>query len=98
MWHQLVLHGVGGKTIAEAKENMTYGEYLDWCAYIKKRGSLDLGLRLEYGFALVSMLIQGARGVKTKMTDFMPHYEQEPERHANIQEVFSMLKKSARKK
>lgn len=95
MWHQLVLHGIGGKTIAEAKENMSYGEYLDWCEYIRRRGSLDVGSRLEWAAAMISMIVNNSNGGKAKMTDFMPHWEQP---QAKVEDVFRMLKSKVRKK
>lgn len=57
---------------------MTYEEFLDWVAYIKKRGSLHLGMRLERGFALVASRVIHSVGGKADMKDYMPHYE-EPE-------------------
>ncbi|KAF0804933.1 phage protein [Alcanivorax xiamenensis] len=53
MWHELVLHGVGGRTIAEAKERLTYEEARSWFAYIQKRGSLHFGRRLEQIIAMI---------------------------------------------
>lgn len=52
-----MLHGIGGRTIAEAKERLSYDEALDWFAYIRKRGSLNWGMRLEGGFALIANFI-----------------------------------------
>jgi hypothetical protein len=68
-----VLNGIGGRTIAEAKERMSYAEAQDWAEYIERRGSINLGKRMEYGFALVGMLISRATGGKATMKDFMPH-------------------------
>lgn len=86
--------GIGGSTIAEAKENLSYAEYLDWCSYIKKRGSLDVGSRIEWAGALIAMVVNNSNGGKAKMTDFMPHYEEPP---ASIESVFNMLKAKAKK-
>lgn len=38
-----MLNGVGGSTIAEAKERLSYAEYRAWVAYLNKRGSLHPG-------------------------------------------------------
>lgn len=86
-----MLNGIGGRTIAQAKESMTYAEALQWSAYIKKRGSLNAGLRLEAGFALLATMLSRAHGGKADMDDFMPHFDK-PE--ANIEDVFNMLKKA----
>lgn len=73
-----MLNGIGGCTVEEAKSSMTYVEFLDWVAFIKKRGSLHLGMRVERGFALVASRVIHAAGGKSEMRDYMPHYE-EPE-------------------
>lgn len=51
-----------------------------WLAYINKRGSLNIGRRIEFGSAL---LLTGYANMNTKnggykVYDFMPH-ESEPE-------------------
>lgn len=57
MWHELVLHGIGGRTIAEAKRTLSWVEAQQHLAYIRRRGSLNLGTRIEAGFALLAWLI-----------------------------------------
>lgn len=89
MWHELVLHGIGGCTIAEAKERLTYEEALSWFAFINKRGSLNDGMRLEGGFALIAMMISRAMGGKAEMADFMPHVEKDDP--LSIDSVFKKL-------
>lgn len=83
-----MLNGVGGASVAEAKERLTYAEALQWQAYIEKRGTLNLGLRLEVGFALIAWCINQAMGGKAEMRDFMPHLD-EPE--ATLTDVMSIL-------
>lgn len=73
MWHELVLHGIGGRTILEAKTRMTYGEAMDWYAYIRRRGSLNLGNRLEHGFAMLATVLSRIHGGQAEMGDFMPY-------------------------
>lgn len=58
MWHELVLSGVGGRTIEEAQRRMTYGEFLQWMAYRRKRGSFNLGMRVERGTALIATILR----------------------------------------
>ncbi len=52
-----MLNGIGGRTIAEAKRSMSYPEFLCWVAYRRKRGSLNLGLRIEAGTARIAVLL-----------------------------------------
>lgn len=85
-----MLNGIGGRTIEEAKERLTYEEFLMWCAYIKKHGSLHVGRRLEYGFGMVAMLINRACGGNKEMADFMPHYER-PSGLGSIGDVMKIL-------
>lgn len=70
------MNGIGGQTVAEAKERMSYSEALMWSAFIKKRGSLNLGLRVENGVAVLATQINRALGGKADMSDFMPHADQ----------------------
>lgn len=76
-----MLHGVGGRTIAEAKERLSYIEFLGWVEYLRKRGTLNISTKLEGGFALIAHLICTAAGIKhksgrqMKISDFMPHAE-----------------------
>lgn len=74
-----MLNGIGGQTVEEAKANLSYVEYLDWAAYVNRRGSLNLGIRIEQGLAMVCLFL--ARGFKIKketgqafeLKDFMSH-------------------------
>lgn len=69
----MVLNGVGGRTIAEAKERMTYQEALAWGRYIDRYGSLHTGRRLEAGSALVALQTHRLGGGLAELLDFMPH-------------------------
>lgn len=73
--------GIGGRTIEEAKANISYPEFLSWVAYRQKRGSLHTGMRVERGSALLAALYTNAHKKKdaepVKIYDFMPH-ESEP--------------------
>lgn len=73
-----MLCGIGGQTIAEAQQRLSYPEFLSWQKYRAKRGSFNLGMRVERGSALLATLYANARS-KTpyKIYDFMPH-ESEP--------------------
>lgn len=89
MWHELVLHGVGGRTVHEAKQRMSYQEAMSWAAYIRKRGSLNWGMRLEAGFALIATQINRALGGKAEPADFMAHSD-EPE-GASLDDVAKLM-------
>lgn len=48
-------------------------EAVQWGEYVKKHGSLNVCDRLEYGFALIAMMIDNKTGGKHDMKYFMPH-------------------------
>lgn len=70
-----MLAGIGGRTVAEAKERMQYTEFLDWLTYRRMRGSLSVANRMESGFALIASMISRACGGNATPADFMPHVE-----------------------
>ena len=51
---------------------MTYVEAMDWMRYRLQTGSLNLGLRLDEGFALLATVFNNVMGGKAKLSDFMP--------------------------
>lgn len=74
IWFELVLNGIGGNTIEQAKRNLSFIEFKQWAIYRQKRGSLHLGRRLEQNLSLTNLIISRALGnKKTKITDFAPH-------------------------
>ncbi|PNQ53571.1 hypothetical protein C1141_20570, partial [Vibrio agarivorans] len=70
VWHELVLAGVGGRTIAEAKERLTYQEARQWFSYIAKRGSLNIGRRMEQSAALMLYSWFRSHGTNAEIEDF----------------------------
>lgn len=88
-----MLNGVGGRTVAEAKERLSYVEANQWAAYLNQRGSINQGLRIEAGFALLAMILSRVNGGKAEVSDFMPHFDKQEPEEASIEDVFSMFKK-----
>ena len=84
--------GIGGKTIAEAKERMTLKEYLDWEKYRAVRGSLSIPRRIEQSVARLCHLVCAAAGIKKdadanttfSIEDFMPHEDSYLTREAEM--------------
>lgn len=72
--------GIGGRTIAEAKQNISYPEFLDWLQYRRKRGSLHIGMRIESAVAVLASLYanRNSKGIKFSPLDFMPHADEVP--------------------
>lgn len=73
------MHGIGGATIDEAQERLTYAEACTWARYINQYGTLNVGRRidrrLECGFAALAALIinrtGGERGRTVHASEFM---------------------------
>lgn len=77
----MVLCGIGGRTISEAQQNISYPEYLAWARYRAKRGSLHVGMRVEQSMALMASMYANShskKGVTFKPLDFMPHGDELP--------------------
>jgi hypothetical protein len=58
------------------------------------RGSINLGNRLESGFAMLAWMYQKAHGGDGEQIDFMPHADRQ---QFEIQSVMSMLTPKGRK-
>lgn len=92
----MVLNGIGGRTITEAKLNMTNAEVSQWAAFRNKRGSLFTGRRIEQSFG--GWMAHYTRfkvkdGSDVDPHDFMPH-EDEPEMSFEEQRMQAIKKKS----
>lgn len=70
---ELVLHGIGGHSIAEARERLSYAEVVHWAAYRNKYGSLHTGMRLELEVGQLRAQVASALGGKVNVYDFLPH-------------------------
>jgi len=68
--------------------------------YIKRHGTLNMGTRVEQGFALVAMMVNRSVGGKSELSDFLPD-RSEPEEvvegeEASAQDIFLLLRGLAR--
>jgi len=57
--------------------------------YVERRGSLNLGMRLEAGFALVTSVIDRVNGGKSVPGDFMPHLETQEATPEDIMKILT---------
>lgn len=71
--------GIGGCTIAEAQQRLSYPEFLSWARYRHKRGTLHTGMRIERGTALLATLYANSHSKNGgfKLYDFMPHEDEQ---------------------
>ncbi|MCE8052275.1 hypothetical protein HOP61_13270 [Halomonas daqingensis] len=100
-----MLAGVGGKTIAEAKENLTTEEYYQWCEYRAITGPLVGSTRIEHHLAQLALIQARIGGDKnSKLVDFMLYEADwdsvgQPQEivATNPTEVFALLQSIAKK-
>lgn len=84
-----MLAGVGGRTVEEAQQRMSYVEYLDWIAYRNRWGSFHQGMRIDRAVARVASMF----AKNSKPEDFSPFDKAHSEPAAGtIDEAFQLLK------
>lgn len=73
-----MLNGVGGRTIASAQASISHREFLCWAQYRAKRGSLNIGMRVERASALLAALYANSKSKNGGygISDFAPHHDQ----------------------
>lgn len=71
------MSGIGGRTIAEAQERISVGEYQTWVKFRNRTGGLNPLLRAEWGAALISSVLANVnKSSKTppfRVSDFAPN-------------------------
>lgn len=93
-----MLHGIGGCTVAEAKERISHAEAMAWFAYMEKHGGLDLGPRIEFGLArLMALMVNrtgGWKGNPAKVDDFLlkrAQAENDGEQSASLDDLAKIM-------
>lgn len=90
---------MGGRTVAEARLNLSYNEVINWQLYRNKHGPLSPNHRLDMGIARLGSFIGNLATRKSsfKFEDFMPFGKsRKPEEPASIESVFGLLQSVAR--
>lgn len=75
MLYELALNGIGGNTIHQVKSNLTMLEINQWAEYRYRRGSLNVGRRVEQAVAnMMAIYINGQRTDDyIEPLELMPH-------------------------
>lgn len=75
MLYELALNGIGGNTIHQVKSNLTMLEISQWAEYRHRRGSLNIGRRVEQAVAnMMTIYINGQRTDDyIEPLELMPH-------------------------
>lgn len=55
---------------------MGYDEFLDWAEYIKRRGTLHTGMRLEFLIGRLSWIVHHALGGKEEFSDMVRYHDE----------------------
>jgi hypothetical protein len=90
------MNGIGGRTIAEAQQNMTLVEARQWAQYMRRHGGLNIAERVEQAAALICATGAQLMGnKKAKVNDFLPNRESDDElRLATPQDFLRVLQAS----
>lgn len=85
-----MLNGIGGKTVAEAKRNLTYQEACDWFLFAQQRGGISHTDRL---LATIATQINRLAGGEAEIGDFLPMLKtpKTDETPATLGEVMNLL-------
>lgn len=74
------MNGIGGRTIAEAQQNLSLVEARQWAQYMRRHGGLNIAERIEQAAALICATGAQLMGNKrTKVSDFIPNRETDDE-------------------
>ena len=92
------MNGIGGRTIAEAQQNMSLVEARHWAKYMRRHGGLNIAERIEQAAALICATGAQLMGNKNvKVADFVPNRESDDElRYATPQDFLKVLQASRR--
>lgn len=70
------MHGIGGRTIEEARRRLTLKEVKVWQAYRLRRGTLNVGLMVEDAVARLAVLYANRHTREpVERWEFMPHHD-----------------------
>lgn len=69
-----------------------------WQKYVRKRGSLNVGRRVESGAALVGYIVARGNGAKVEYRDLAPHEDHKKPRKTDqdMRDLYKWLSRSAR--
>lgn len=86
----MVLAGIGGRTVAEAKANLSCRETGDWFAFYRQHGGLTHTDRL---LATLATQINRLTGGEAEVGDFLPilNRRTQNEHEAEIGEVMNII-------
>lgn len=93
-----MMNGIGGRTIAEAQQNMSLVEARQWAQYMRRHGGLNVAERVEQAAALICATgaqLMGNKKILVK--DFIPNREGDDELRFATPEDFLKVLQASRK-
>lgn len=69
-----MLNGIGGRTIKEAKQRLSYQEFLAWAEYRRRYGCLNTGAVAASFIGRLTYMVHAGLGGKGKPSEFMPDF------------------------
>ena len=70
---ELALNGIGGNSVHQVKTNLTMVEIKQWAEYRYRRGSLNVGRRVEQAVANMMAIYINSQGGDIEALELMPH-------------------------
>jgi len=97
-----VLCGVGGKSVAEAKVNISYVEFIQWCQFRARYGSFHTGMRIDRAAARIGALLANIHAHKNiwselDLSPFDSAVAEANKPEITLESAFAALKKAAPK-
>lgn len=92
------MNGIGGRTIAEAQQNMSMVEARQWAQYMRRHGGLNTAERVEQAAALIcATACQLMGNKKVNVNDFIPNRESDDELKLATPQDFLKVLQASRK-
>ncbi len=93
-----MMNGIGGRTIAEAQQNMSMVEARHWAQYMRRHGGLNVAERVEQSAALICTTAAQLMGNKNvKVLDFIPNRDSDDQLKLATPQDFLKLLQASRK-
>lgn len=93
-----MMNGIGGRTIAEAQQNMSMVEARHWAQYMRRHGGLNIAERVEQAAALIcATACQLMGNKKVNVDDFIPNRESDDELKLATPQDFLKVLQASRK-
>lgn len=88
-WCELVLNGIGGRSIEEAQKTLSNSEVSIWMRFMKERGSLNIGGRIEQSVGLLSSMYEQVNSKdKVDISRHFPNLYQEKNIDVDVKKTF----------